>query len=288
MMNNEFMAAVKTANDHAREVGAIKSIGTSVSIFEDQGIPFVVRVVENLARKEKNAASNPDNPFLPYDENLYVTDVSDTHVCLLNKFNVMDHHLLFVTRQYESQQSLLTIEDFDALWFGLRAMDGVVFYNSCPVAGASQKHKHLQIVPCPLGGDKADEGVPITRCFTEPSDEDVICHSSRLPFSHAYARVTPPRGRSDRECAEGLRELYLAMLQTLGIWQPHADGPPAPYNLLATRRWLWVVPRTRAEHEGLAVNALGFAGTFLLKHASQVNQLKQLGPLHLLESVVRP
>lgn len=287
-MNNEFMTAVKTANDHAREVGAIKSISTSASVIEDQGIPFVVRVVENLARKEKNAAGNPANPFLPYDENLYVTDISDTHVCLLNKFNVVEHHLLFVTRQYESQRSLLSLEDFNALWFGLRAMDGVVFYNSCPVAGASQKHKHLQMVPCPLGGEKVADPVPLARCFTEPSDEDVICHSPRLSFSHAYARVAPPGGRSDRECVESLRELYLAMLQTLGIWKPQTDAPPEPYNLLATRHWLWLVPRSRPEFEGLGVNALGFAGTFLLKHASQVSQLQQLGPVQLLQAVVQP
>ena len=284
-MNNDFMAAVKTANDHAREVGAIKSIATTSMVMEDQGIPFLVRVVENLARKEKNAASNPANPFLPYDPDLYVTDISDSHVCLLNKFNVVDHHLLFVTRQYESQQSLLTAEDFAALWFGLRAMDGLVFYNSCPVAGASQKHKHLQMIPCPLGAD-ASQRVPLAACFTEPKDEDVICHSARLPFPHAYAKVTPPRGRSDRESAEALRELYMAMLQTLRIWKPQSDHGPAPYNLLATRDWLWLVPRSRAEHRGVAVNALGFAGTFLLKHASQADTLKTEGAVEILKAVV--
>ena len=283
-MNNDFMAAVKTANDHAREVGAIKSISTTSTVIEDQGIPFMVRVVENLARKEKNAASNPQNPFLPYDPDLYVTDISDTHVCLLNKFNVVDHHVLFVTRQYESQQSLLTAEDFEALWFGLCAMDGVVFYNSCPVAGASQKHKHLQMVPCPLGAS-ADDPVPLTAAFAPPGDDDVICHSPRLAFPHAYARVAPPQGRSDRECAEALRELYMAMLQTLRIWKPQEPAAPSPYNLLVSRQWLWMVPRSRPGVDGVGVNALGFAGTFLLKHASQIESLKAIGPLELLRAV---
>lgn len=287
-MNNDFMAAVKNANDHAREVGAIKSISTSHLVIEQQGIPFVIRVVENLARKERNAASNPENPFLPYDEDLFVKEMSSTHVCLLNKFNVVDHHLLFITKQYEAQQSLLTSEDFAALWLGLRALDGVVFYNSCEVAGASQKHKHLQMVPCPLGpeGHASLPKIPLARCFREPQDDQVICHVPELPFSHVYAKVEPPKGRSDAECAEALRELYLAMLQTLRIWHPQGQADPQPYNLLASRDWLWVVPRSQAHFQGLAVNALGFAGTLLLKNSSQVEQLRSLGPMTLLESVV--
>lgn len=279
------MAAIKTANDHAREVGAIKSIGTTSTVIQDQGLPFIVRIVENLARKERNAASNPENPFLPYDENLFVADISPTHVCLLNKFNVVDHHLLFVTKQYESQQTLLSVEDFEALWFGLKAMDGLIFFNSSEEAGASQKHKHLQMVPCPLGGQNDVCSIPITECFAPPKEDEVICRSASLPFSHVYAKVEPPQGRTDRECAEGLRELYMAMLQTLRLWQPNEAVSLKPYNLLASRKWMWVVPRTAAHYQGLAVNALGYAGTLLLKNSAQLEQLKAIGPLNLLAAV---
>lgn len=288
-MNNEFLAAIKTAKDHAREVGAIKSISTTSSFIEDHGIRFGVRVVENLARKQRNAADNPGNPFLPFDEHLFVADISETHVCLLNKFNVVDHHILFVTKQYESQQSLLTWQDFEAIWFGLRAMDGLMFFNSCETAGASQKHKHLQMVPCPLipqqDGNELGHGVPVASCFSDPEDDQVICHSKQLPFSHAYAKVAAPQGRSDRECAEALRDLYLAMLQTLRLWHPKGSSGIMPHNLLVSRRWLWVVPRAAAHYQGIAVNALGFAGTFLLKNHNQVEQLKALGPVNLLAHV---
>lgn len=282
-MNNELMAAIEIAVDHARDVGAIKSIRTSSALIEDSGVSFVVRVVENLARKEKNAASNSANPFLPYDDDLFVADISPTHVCLLNKFNVVENHVLFVTKQFESQQSLLTVEDFEALWFGLKAMDGLVFFNSCETAGASQKHKHLQMIPLPLGD--VSPGVPITHFFKAPVDDEVICRASKLPFSHVYAKITPPNGRSDRECAEQVRELYLAMLQTLGLWQPSEQECVKPYNLLVSRDWIWVVPRTESHYQGLGVNALGFAGTCLLKNTEQLEQLKQIGPLTLLQAV---
>ncbi|NIO40609.1 MAG: phosphorylase, partial [Burkholderiales bacterium] len=38
------------------------------------------------------------NPFLPYGKDLFVSDISETHLALLNKFNVIDYHLLIVTR----------------------------------------------------------------------------------------------------------------------------------------------------------------------------------------------
>ncbi|MCG8668423.1 MAG: hypothetical protein MI867_03350 [Pseudomonadales bacterium] len=282
-MNNDFMAAVKRATDHAREVGAIKSIRTEASTIQEDNIPFTIRVVENLARKERNAAANPANPFLPYDEDLFVADISDTHLCLLNKFNVVDDHLLFVTKQFESQQSLLTSEDFEALWFGLKAMNGLVFFNSCETAGASQKHKHLQMIPCPIGVD--GDSVPVAAAFHSPKEDEVICRSDELPFAHVYAKIDPPNGRSNRECADHLRELYLAMLQTLRLWQPKAPESIQPYNLLASREWLWLVPRAEPQHQGISVNALGFAGTCLLKNTAQLELLREIGLMALLAAV---
>lgn len=40
--------------------------------------------------------------------------LSDTHTCLLNKFNLVPYHTLVVTRQFEEQTSALTAADFDA------------------------------------------------------------------------------------------------------------------------------------------------------------------------------
>ena len=34
---------------------------------------------------------------------MYVCDVGERHVCLLNKFNVVDRHILIVTKEYEEQ-----------------------------------------------------------------------------------------------------------------------------------------------------------------------------------------
>lgn len=139
----------------ALRLGALHSIPTEYRYLSQDGVDFLVRVIANLARKAQARPSRPQgaapaNPFLPYEQDLFVADVSDTHVCLLNKFNVVDHHLLLITRVHEDQERLLTLADFEALWACLEESPALGFYNGGTIAGASQTHKHLQLVPLPL------------------------------------------------------------------------------------------------------------------------------------------
>ena len=126
---------------------------------------FVVRTMSSLARRAESrsaAEASPGprrNPFLPYEDALYVAAITPTHVALLNKFPVQDDHLLIVTRAFAPQEALLDADDFLALAACLAEVDGLAFYNGGEVAGASQPHKHLQLVPLPLADGIA--GVPI-------------------------------------------------------------------------------------------------------------------------------
>ena len=56
------------------------------------------------------------NPFLPYEEDLWVCHLSATHTLLLNKFNVVAHHLICVTRTFEQQTAPLNAADLAATW----------------------------------------------------------------------------------------------------------------------------------------------------------------------------
>jgi ATP adenylyltransferase len=62
------------------------------------------------------------NPFLPYEETLWVRHVSPTHTLLLNKFNVVAHHLICVTRDFQQQTEPLTAADMDATWTAMQVM----------------------------------------------------------------------------------------------------------------------------------------------------------------------
>jgi ATP adenylyltransferase/5',5'''-P-1,P-4-tetraphosphate phosphorylase II len=65
----------------------------------------------------------PRNPFLPYEEALWVAHLSETHTLLLNKFNLLDHHTLVVTRCFESQDDFLNDRDLEATRTVMQVLD---------------------------------------------------------------------------------------------------------------------------------------------------------------------
>ena len=80
-------------------------------------------------------------------QGLFIQDLGNTHRLLFNKFNIYKKHLLVTTRDFEEQSVPLTKEDFRQTVFAFKANRGLYFFNSGPEAGASQKHKHIQIFP---------------------------------------------------------------------------------------------------------------------------------------------
>jgi ATP adenylyltransferase len=254
----------------------------------DGGVEFLVRIVSNLARKEQLASPAgdrsppPRNPFLPYEPALYVADASESHVCLLNKFNVVDHHLLIVTRQFEPQLATLNRSDFHALWRCMAEYDGLGFYHAGQVAGASQPHKHLQMVPLPLAPGAA--AVPIEPLLREPARfYDQVGRATHLPFPHALARIDADRVTSPERAAEWILSRYQTMMRSIGLT---ADTPSTgAYNLLLTRDWMLLLPRRRETFKSISLNALAFAGALLVRDRQQLVELKRGGLMAALQHV---
>jgi sulfate adenylyltransferase (ADP) / ATP adenylyltransferase len=276
---------------YALQTGALQPIPTQFELIEQGGIQFLVRTLDSLARKaaaqtqtSKQVTTRPTdkpfNPFLPYDPDLFVADLSETHVCLLNKYNVTDHHLLIITRAFEPQETLLTQPDFVALWGCLAEIDGLGFYNSGKQAGASQPHRHLQLVPLPLTELKSSGRIPIEAALAEALWQDEIGQSPMLPFRHAVIRI--PAELSRLEAAEFSLSAYERLIAHLNL------NGEAPYNLLVTRQWLLMVPRQQEEFRDIPVNSLGFAGTLFVRSPEQLAKLKEIGPLNLLKGVAQP
>lgn len=271
------------STEHAVECGALEMIPTRIEHVEERGIRFQVHIVQQLERKRLASITQRrtgSNPFLPYDKDLFVTDVSDTHVCLLNKFNVMEHHLLIVTREFEHQETMLTVRDFEAMWICLREFNGLAFYNSGTISGASQPHKHLQQVPLPLGGYSVC--MPIDSALADASFVGSFGSVPKFNFSHRLTRVTHLRSMNLKEAAQHTEELYRQMLR-----QVDHEEEPGPYNLLTTRDWLLLVPRSVEMYESISVNALGFAGSFLARDERELELIRHRGPLRILEEVGR-
>ncbi|MEW5890275.1 MAG: phosphorylase [Pseudomonadota bacterium] len=280
--------AVAACRTRALACGALQPIETEEEVVPDGGVPFVVRRVSSLKRKDEarrvhEAKDRERNPFLPPEADLLVGAVAPGYLAVLNKYSVIDGHLLIVTRDFVHQDTLLDAADFCALVAGMAGAPTLGFYNGGRDAGASQPHKHLQVIPLPLG---AGDEVPMAALFPEAGEG--LRSVPGLPFRHAFARL--PSGLwSDPAVAAGeLQALYRAGLERLDIPGVERDGArwqSHPYNLLLTRRWLLLVPRAREAVDGIAVNALGFAGSLFVRDAAQLERVKRLGPLSVLRSV---
>jgi ATP adenylyltransferase len=274
-------ALVEERTAHAVGRGALEFFPTEREVVEQGGVAFAVRILASLERKQKKRSTQQRagvNPFLPYDEDLFVGEISDTHLCLLNKFNAVEHHVLIVTRAFEEQESMLDLRDFEALWACMAEFDAFAFYNAGTIAGASQRHKHLQLVPMPVGF--GPERTPIDPVLASTHFDGPVGTVPQFPFVHALARVGACAGLPPAGVARATLAIYGELRRAVGI-----DRDPRPYNLLVTREWMLLVPRTREAHRDIPVNALGFAGSLLVRNREELAFVRECGPLTILQNV---
>ena len=237
----------------ARQSGALKSIETEYHLIQQRDIAFIVRTLSNLAFKEAARAKQSEqeakrgkriDPFLPYEPALFVGDISPTHICLLNKFNVVNNHLLIVTRAFEEQTDLLNLQDFMALWSCMQEIDGLAFFNGGKTAGASQRHKHLQLIPLPFVPNVIDQ--PLEQAIANTTFKNTLGRIKSFPFLHGVASLNLLPTLSPEDAAQIMLESYYLLLQQVGFeLQEQTQQQPGAYNFLATRNWMLIVPRSQ-------------------------------------------
>lgn len=284
--------------ENALSTGALLSIATEYEFIEDYGMRFFVRMLSGLRLKdeakqqqeeESAATGSQANPFLPYEHDLFVADISDTHVAILNKFNVVEHHLLIITRRFEDQEVLLTPDDFKALLTCMAEYRCLGFYNAGAAAGASQKHKHIQIVPLPLAPESLQ--VPIEPLLEKAGYKDGLGTIPAFPFLHVFARIEPETVKAQPDAVEKTFALYCAMLNRVGMASPDRGGikrQSGPYCLLVAQDWMLLVPRSHEFFDSISVNSLGFAGALLVRDKEQMEMVKSCGPMTVLRKVALP
>jgi sulfate adenylyltransferase (ADP) / ATP adenylyltransferase len=269
---------VAERSEAALRSGALLPIPTATELVTDGEVTFLVRLV----RGAWPSAAPGRNPFLPPEPELVVSELGPSHRAVLNRFSVLPDHLLIVTREFEEQESQLTLEDFRAAWICLWQKDTLVFYNSGPVAGASQRHKHLQAVPLPLAS--TGPRVPLDPLLDRVVFDGQVSRAPRLPFVNGFAKLDP--GWVEDEGARGSYDLYRQMAEALNlVGTGAAEARPLPHNVLLTREWLLIVPRSQESFETISINALGFAGAFLVKTEAERQRLREFGPLKALGRV---
>lgn len=281
---------IVSTTERALRRGALFSYPTRLAYLDDGGMRFVVRVPAGLKRnqeerqKQESAAARGGriNPFLPPEPDLVVADLSPTHSAILNKFSVADHHLLIITKEYEDQEELLTVKDFEALWTCMAEFEGLAFYNGGREGGASQQHKHLQMVPLPL----APQGpaVPIEPLLAAAKGGRV----PGFPFLHAFERLERRLAASPQDAARRTFGLYGTMLERAGM-EPPAGGPSQrqsrPYCLIVARDWMLLAPRSKQFFADISFNSLAYAGSLFVWNEEQLERIRSHGPMRALAEV---
>lgn len=281
---------IEATLERATLTGALRPIDVHPGWIDADGARFLVPQAAALrvkaAHRTLGAEAPPKrDPFAPWEDDLFVADLTATHVGIVNKFPVVREHLLIITRGFEEQEAGPNPADFAALWAGLREYEGLGFYNAGAEAGASQRHKHLQLVPLPL--DPGGPALPLAGHIAPGPLPDGISRAAALPFRHALGRVEEAWWRDPLAGAGAGHALYLRLRAAVGLPAEAAPGAPS-WNLLVTRTWMMLVPRRRESWEGISINALGFVGSLLVRDDAQRERLTAAGPFTALAGVGFP
>ena len=288
LLPDHFWQQVKATTENATASGALQPIPTAYEVIPCQGIPFLVRILTTLIQKEEAKAQQAQqkqktgrdfDPFLPYEEDLFVSDISDTHLCLLNKYNVVENHLLIVTRKFEAQENLINYADLTALCACLKNVNGFAFYNSSKRSGASVSHKHLQLIPNALAPDF--EELPITTALKTTQFFQGIQDIPIFPFHHAFSWLNLDWTATPETVAQNVLETYKQLLEIIH------DESGVAYNFLMTRHWMLLVPRHQEKYQSIGINSLGFAGALLVKNQEELQLVKEQTPLKILTAVAK-
>ena len=313
----EILAASGAAGDALAPVEVSRS-----SRVRAGGVDFVVLLADGGAKAKAAGDEGGDDgdPFAPAavaaNPALLVREtVFGAYALVLNKFPALPHHALLVTKAFAPQDWRLTKADLDALHRCAAAADALGFYNSDAVAGASQPHRHFQLVFNDAFGDVLvdDAGAAPAESFgvTTPPIQAAIdllpredwAWSAKAPFApkvrslaaldgiaHGVVQL-PERAtyhidfQGDGGFDVALLRAYAALLGALDLFEQ------PPYNLLLSRRWMLVVKRAHRDGEGVDINALGYAGCLLARDEAAFDALAArggAGPLAALRAAAVP
>ncbi len=236
---------------------------------------FIIRKLDTSKFNKKTIYGPKQNPFFPWEKILEIDKIGDNHQLILNKYPVQKGHILLITNEWKPQNGWLDIKDWRAIQQVNKDTSGLWFFNSSPIAGASQPHRHFQL----LRRSSGEISCPREKWFLNMNSYQDI--NSKLKKNIIVSKF------NFLENSSSLFEFYLELCMKLGLGDPIRDKKPIhPYNILITNKWIALIKRSKDHIHGFSINGLGFAGYLLVTEKSNVSYLKKFGPEKLLESFV--
>ncbi|WP_320667709.1 ATP adenylyltransferase [Prochlorococcus sp. MIT 1307] len=248
-----------------------------INVYHFEDFKFELRRLISKSPPHLNKEGPKMNPFLPSDNNLIIADIGHKHKLILNKYPVQLGHMLLITKSWEPQKGWLTLNDLQALEKVQNNTSGLWFFNSSPISGASQPHRHLQL----LRRSQNEVVCPRNLWFENYINLNLESKDS-ISRSTLVLRINQNEFSSDN-----LYQKYLMCCKTMGLGNPIENKEPLKaYNLLICKNWFALIIRSREEIKGFNLNALGFAGYLLATDESDIEWLNTFGPEYLLKQVV--
>ncbi|EMD37578.1 hypothetical protein CERSUDRAFT_114219 [Gelatoporia subvermispora B] len=311
----EIIANLPARFDAARDSGDLLFFPSSIHKLSEDSIDFEVRLCPALQKKprlptphfdegedELDKQAKKADPFTPpYIPALHLGNLKDEeegieYAVLFNKFSVVPHHILLVTKDFQSQTAPLLPPDLLQTYLLLEAARKAgrkffAFYNCGDLSGASQPHKHLQLIPI------EDDGPPIERLARAANLEvterpfalkalPYANHVHRLPSNLMYL----PSAERERILSQAFLSLLDLAISTMRHDPQYPAGSPS-YNVILTLEHIHVIPRRREMYvlqetgEDLSVNALGFAGLLLVKSERELEAVQKESVKNILKGV---
>ena len=238
-----------------------------------KGNDFIIRELD-ITKFKKNTLIGPKiNPFKPWDKILEIDSIGNGHQLILNKYPVQLGHVLLITNEWKEQNGWLDIKDWEAIKEVNKDTSGLWFFNSGPLAGASQPHRHIQL----LRRDPSE--------LSCPREKWILALNNLNYKNEKFSKNIILKKFSKSLNEENIHEIYKDLSYKLGLGDPRNDKKPKyPYNLIFTDRWMIIIKRKTDNLFGISINALGFAGYILVTENSDIKYLGELGPEKLLEN----
>ncbi|KAI1771322.1 HIT-like protein [Hypoxylon cercidicola] len=283
---------VQTAFNRALVTGDVSYYPTQVAVLTPRSIPFQLRFSPALAHKPKapkpkEPNAKPFNPFENPTPAMLIDDLPPSHRLVLNKFAVVPEHFILVTRDVKPQTHVLEKGDIAATFACIQAyrMAGqelFAFFNSGPHSGASQPHRHLQLLPV----KRMKDGLEDVENGSQWSvlAERLVEFKQELPFQ--VFTTSMRSDMSDEERHNAYLELYRRAVRVVFPDEEVSVEGEAKisYNLAITSSTMALCPRTAegtmiknksGENIGVvSLNGTVLAGTALVKNEAEWDALR--------------
>ena len=265
----------------AKECGALIPMETRLIKFESgEYFDFELRELISKFPKLLKAKNYTINPFLPADSNLLVEKIKSEYLIILNKYPVEKGHMLLITSEYKPQNGWLSKYDFETIEGIEEDTSGLWFFNSSPESGASQGHRHIQLLR-----RNNNEIVCPRSIWFEQFDSNIL-NNTDLNNS---VRVIQRKALNGANKKPDLYKCYLKLSMDLNIGNPEFDNKPkCPYNLLISENWIAIIRRSKENYLGFSINGLGFAGYLLSTSERATKSYIKMKGEHILNGVVSP